>query len=163
MCSNDNINSNNNIKDDISYIDIDEWMSRCEYLVKGWYRHILAEVTFFLAEVMFFPQSFGSKSHAGVTNEQDCNFDFEGEGGTVAHAYYPEDGRVHFDNDERYAYIGGTSEWWWSTQILESLSYVALHEFSHTLGLGHSILAQEIPAYIRKTSTAYSRFMVSKC
>ena len=104
-------------------------MSRCEYLVKGRYRHILAEVTFFLAEVMFFPQSFGSKSHAGVTNEQDCNFDFDGEGGTVAHAYYPEDGRVHFDNDERYTYIGSTSEWWWSAQILESLSYVALHEF----------------------------------
>ena len=87
---------------------------------------------------MFFPQSFGSKSHAGVTNEQDCNFDFDGEGGTVAHAYYPEDGRVHFDNDERYTYIGSTSEWWWLAQILESLSYVALHEFGHTLGLSHS-------------------------
>ena len=87
---------------------------------------------------MFFPQSFGSKSPAGVTNEQDCNFDFDGEGGTVAHAYYPEDGRVHFDNDERYTYIGSTSESWWSAQILESLSYVALHEFGHTLGLSHS-------------------------
>ena len=87
---------------------------------------------------MFFPKSSGSKSHAGVTNEQDCKYDFDGEGGTLAHAYYPQDGRVHFDNDERYSENGGTTGWWWSEKEYQSLNYVALHEFGHTLGLGHS-------------------------
>ena len=113
-------------------------MSRCEYLFDGWYLHIFAEVTFFLAKVIFFPKSSGSKSHAGVTNEQDCNYAFDGEGGTLAHAYFPQDGRVHFDNDERYSENGGTTGWWWSEKVYQSLSYVALHEFGHTLGLGHS-------------------------
>ena len=87
---------------------------------------------------MFFPQSFGSYSHAGVTNEQDCYYDFDGKGGVLGHAYFPEDGRVHFDDDEFFNESGGTITWWGTSKTYRSLSYVALHEFGHTLGLDHS-------------------------
>ena len=35
---------------------------------------------------------------------------FDGEGDTLAHAYFPEDGLLHVDNDERWSSnsVGGT-------------------------------------------------------
>ena len=47
----------------------------------------------------------------------------------MAHAYPPQDGRVHFDEDEIFTD---------STARGTSLLVIAVHEFGHALGLGHS-------------------------
>ena len=55
----------------------------------------------------------------------------------LAHARYPQDGRVHFDEDETFTD---------STAVGTSLLYVAVHEFGHALGLGHSDVNDAIMA-----------------
>ncbi|GKV48712.1 hypothetical protein SLEP1_g55516 [Rubroshorea leprosula] len=55
---------------------------------------------------------------------------FEGPGNTLAHAFPPEDGRFHYDADERWSTNPGVSEY--------DLESVAVHEIGHLLGLAHS-------------------------
>ncbi|KAG8637951.1 metalloendoproteinase 3-MMP [Manihot esculenta] len=57
-------------------------------------------------------------------------YSFDGRGGILAHAFAPQDGRFHYDADERWA-IG-------AMQGAYDLETVALHEIGHLLGLGHS-------------------------
>jgi hypothetical protein len=52
-------------------------------------------------------------------------YPFDGEGGTLAHAFYPSDGRVHLDIEEK-----------WNDE--NYLFRVLVHEFGHMLGLGHT-------------------------
>lgn len=47
----------------------------------------------------------------------------------MAHAYYPRDGRAHFDEDETYTH---------DTKYGVNLLWVATHEFGHSLGLDHT-------------------------
>nr|CDJ90006.1 Peptidase M10A M12B domain containing protein [Haemonchus contortus] len=57
-------------------------------------------------------------------------FPFDGKDGVVAHAFYPRDGRLHFDADE---------DWTLNSDQGVNLFQTAVHEIGHLLGLEHSV------------------------
>lgn len=63
-------------------------------------------------------------------------YDFDGPGNVLAHAFYPgtqRGGDAHFDEEEQWNIDDRTIEGY-----ATSLKNVAVHEFGHSLGLGHS-------------------------
>ncbi|KAA8529517.1 hypothetical protein F0562_033684 [Nyssa sinensis] len=61
---------------------------------------------------------------------------FDGPHGTLAHAYAPEDGRLHFDGQDLWSMS--------PTPGAYDLETVALHEIGHILGLDHSTVEDAI-------------------
>jgi predicted Zn-dependent protease len=59
-------------------------------------------------------------------------YPFDGQGATLAHAFYPTTGDIHFDDDEYFtdAYKNDYEQY--------TLRLVAAHEIGHALGLSHS-------------------------
>lgn len=72
-----------------------------------------------------------------------CPFAFDNVGNSLAHAFFPQVGNVHFDDDETFTdgIHSGTN-----------LFSVALHEIGHLLGLKHS---QHTSAIMHETYKAY--------
>jgi predicted Zn-dependent protease len=68
---------------------------------------------------------FSSKDHGD-------GYPFDGQGQTLAHAFYPTGGDIHFDDDERFTddYKDHNEQY--------TLRLVAAHEIGHALGLAHS-------------------------
>jgi len=69
-----------------------------------------------------------------VTFFHNDPYQFDGQGGTLAHAFYPHNnkglsGDIHFDDAEEYTY---------KSPYGRNLLWVATHELGHTLGLDHS-------------------------
>ena len=58
-----------------------------------------------------------------------CTFPFDGPGLTIGHAFFPEDGRIHFDDDETFTE---------QSNIGINLYAIAIHEIGRALGLDHS-------------------------
>lgn len=83
---------------------------------------------------------------------EDCNYPFDGNWGTLAHAFSPGyyweiDGDVHFDTDENWTYRKNSNAY-----SGPDLFIVAFHEFGHAIGLPHNSYEKSImyPTYAWK-------------
>lgn len=81
-------------------------------------------------------KSGGDISVSWESGDHSDGYPFDGPLGVLAHAFYPEDGRVHFDEDELWTDDNPPSG--------IDLATVTLHELGHILGLAHSTDTQAV-------------------
>ena len=74
---------------------------------------------------------FHSKDHGD-------GYPFDGQGATLAHAFYPKQGDIHFDDDEKF------TDSYKDTENQYTLRLVAAHEIGHALGLSHSFVEDSL-------------------
>eukprot|EP00090_Calanus_glacialis_P045346 TRINITY_DN8369_c0_g1_i1.p1 TRINITY_DN8369_c0_g1~~TRINITY_DN8369_c0_g1_i1.p1 ORF type:complete len:559 (+),score=136.99 TRINITY_DN8369_c0_g1_i1:156-1832(+) len=88
-----------------------------------------------------FEKKTSGKVHIDIRFERRSHGDddpFDGEGGTLAHAFFPVfGGDAHFDDDE---------DWTVNTPRGTSLLMTASHELGHSLGLSHSNVRRSLMA-----------------
>jgi len=88
-----------------------------------------------------FEENSSGKVHIEIRFERKFHGDddaFDGEGGTLAHAFFPVyGGDVHFDDEE---------DWTVETPRGTSLLMTASHELGHSLGLSHSNVRRSLMA-----------------
>lgn len=65
---------------------------------------------------------------------------FDGPGRTIAHAFYPYSGEMHFDNDETWNFGRDAPR----NRRGSSFFDAAVHQIGHILGLGHSIANKSV-------------------
>ena len=66
------------------------------------------------------------------SEDHNDGYPFDGRGGTLAHAFYPTTGDIHFDNDEHF------TDTYQNDYEQYTLRLIAAHEIGHALGLSHS-------------------------
>ncbi|KAK4489059.1 hypothetical protein RD792_004853 [Penstemon davidsonii] len=87
----------------------------------------------------FFHVKQSSKAHIRISflhGDHGDGLPFGTIKGGLAHAFGPNDGRVHFDADEKWASNGDKNAY--------DIQFVGLHELGHILGLGHSRIEKAV-------------------
>ena len=87
-------------------------------------------------------------------SHQDCEHDFDGNGGEIAHSWNVGD--MHFDDDESFRSIGSAGV----DGIY--LLRVAVHEIGHVLGLSHTNKSHSIMYAIYRGTQLESEFELSR-